>query len=204
MFVFCAKEGARAILPVFSANQPSLVSNFFVFTKQQAFLKQVQWKLLDFYSKICDIIWYFKLWICNMKPVEKMTYLELLEAQQRHKKILSNKYVQLIIVSITIRIYSCNILYLLIDVFFLDLFFKNYLIKERNLLKQISGLKKNCKNIKQKRRNCPKCYQGWHCLPAWEWMSTEWNGQGKLIQPTHYLNWNPTISSQVHMMRVQI
>ncbi|XP_045030468.1 uncharacterized protein LOC116922966 [Daphnia magna] len=59
----------------------------------QAFLKQVQWKLLDFYSKICDIIWYFKLWICNMKPVEKMTYLELLEAQQRHKKILSNKSV---------------------------------------------------------------------------------------------------------------
>ncbi|KAI9554055.1 hypothetical protein GHT06_019327 [Daphnia sinensis] len=29
----------------------------------------------------------------NMKPVEKMTYLELLEAQQRHKKILSNKSV---------------------------------------------------------------------------------------------------------------
>jgi hypothetical protein len=27
-----------------------------------------------------------------MKPVEKMTYKELLEAQQRHKKILSNKY----------------------------------------------------------------------------------------------------------------
>lgn len=93
MFFFCAKEGARAILPVFSANQPSQVSNFFVFTKQQAFIKQVQWKLLDFYSKICDIIWYFKLWIYNMKPVEKMTYLELLEAQQRHKKILSNKSV---------------------------------------------------------------------------------------------------------------
>lgn len=32
-----------------------------------------------------------------MKPVEKMTYQELVEAQQRHRKILSNKYAHIYI-----------------------------------------------------------------------------------------------------------